>query len=688
MDIENKLNPFHEKINLLRNDIDQNLIRIKTFEERTCKKSEEFQNFQQKKVELTKELEKKNKLIHDTDEKLINIEAQIKEVKQYSLKINIDLENKTKIANNFINKISEIKTSNNEKSQKNNILDSLLKAQAEGRLKGIYGRLGDLGTIDVKYDVAISTACAALDHIVVESVDIAQKCVEYLRKYNLGRATFICLDKIAWVESKINEGNSKYNNAERLFDLVKIKNNKFINAFYFALRDTLVANDLKTASNIAYGSIRRRVVTLNGELIETSGVMSGGGKPKKGGMNSKFIEEFNSDYINQLNTDYDLVVKEIHKLKDEKFALENQFNNMNKEYNDLVIIKKKIEFDLVNYNKSIVELEKNLSSDKINKQKQTEERDKIEKLKKENSDKEISIIEIEKNSKNLKESHSRINFDINKVEGEEFIKKKDDLKVFKKKLDETERDINMMKNTVSNAADTLKKTKEEILFKEKTISQYEDLLKKNIVELKELEEKAYSIYENISKCKNESDDLGKQFDEKRKEVEELKIIIRKMKEEQDKIKGEILDYKNDITKLKKNEKTVFEEIIKNKNSYTNLIEEFGFIDILERDIKNIKNKSLKIHDNEDKIYVDNDSEEDDQSTPSINSKTKKTAKDYSKFKDPKYMSTDLVIEELEELSHSKEEILYESLLTSNELKTKQHNMDAIKVYKKKVMINI
>ena len=129
------------------------------------------------------------------------------------------------------------------------------------------------------------------------------------------------MDKIEWVESKINKGRSNLNNAERLFDLVKIKNNKFVKEFYFALRDTLVAIDLKTALNIAFGRFRRRVVTLSRELIETSGVMSGGGKSKKGGMNSKFAEEYNSDYVNQLNIDYDLVVKEMQKLKDEKMAL-------------------------------------------------------------------------------------------------------------------------------------------------------------------------------------------------------------------------------------------------------------------------------------------------------------------------------------------------------------------------------
>ena len=51
-----------------------------------------------------------------------------------------------------------------------------------GRIDGFYGRLGDLGTIDEKYDVAISTAAPGLDSMVVETVETAQACIEYLRK--------------------------------------------------------------------------------------------------------------------------------------------------------------------------------------------------------------------------------------------------------------------------------------------------------------------------------------------------------------------------------------------------------------------------------------------------------------------------------------------------------------------------
>ena len=52
--------------------------------------------------------------------------------------------------------LSEYKNSNQEFKIKHRITSELLKAQKEGKIHGLFGRLGDLGAIDQKYDVAIS----------------------------------------------------------------------------------------------------------------------------------------------------------------------------------------------------------------------------------------------------------------------------------------------------------------------------------------------------------------------------------------------------------------------------------------------------------------------------------------------------------------------------------------------------
>ena len=76
------------------------------------------------------------------------------------------------------------------------MLQGLLQQRDKGEIPGIFGRLGDLGTIDDKYDVAISTACGALDNIVVDTMETAVKCVQFLKAGDIGSATFIGLDKM------------------------------------------------------------------------------------------------------------------------------------------------------------------------------------------------------------------------------------------------------------------------------------------------------------------------------------------------------------------------------------------------------------------------------------------------------------------------------------------------------------
>eukprot|EP00884_Botryococcus_braunii_P019465 jgi/Botrbrau1/6201/Bobra.0344s0041.1 len=165
------------------------------------------------------------------------------------------------------------------------VVAALLAAKSQGQISGIHGRLGDLGSIDKQYDVAASTASAALDYIVVEDTPTAQRCVELLRSRGLGVATFLILDKQKHLEHKAAEKLQPPEGVPRLLDLVRIRDNRLKVAFCYAFANTVVANDLDQASHIAYGSDKRwsRVVTLQGEMINESGTMTGGGGKPRGG---------------------------------------------------------------------------------------------------------------------------------------------------------------------------------------------------------------------------------------------------------------------------------------------------------------------------------------------------------------------------------------------------------------------
>jgi structural maintenance of chromosome 4 len=178
------------------------------------------------------------------------------------------------------------------------IMKLLQKVKRSGSLSGMHGRLCDLGTIDNQYDVAISSAFGdRLKQIVVDDVKTAEECIRILKEQSAGRATFIVLDRASSIPATSNTPE----NAPRLIDLVKPREERYRKAFYNVLRDTLVANDLSQANRIAFGKVRWKVVTLDGKVIDRSGTMSGGGnRVAKGALSGRSMQEVDAAELKRM----------------------------------------------------------------------------------------------------------------------------------------------------------------------------------------------------------------------------------------------------------------------------------------------------------------------------------------------------------------------------------------------------
>ncbi|XP_047109564.1 structural maintenance of chromosomes protein 4-like [Schistocerca piceifrons] len=203
----------------------------------------------------------------------------------------------------------------------------LLKAKREGILpEGVYGRLGDLGGLDKKYHVAVSEACGRLDNIVVDTVYTAQLCMELMKRERIGRGTFIPLDKHQHLIYRFTQPFQTPEGVPRLFDLIRVEDERILPAFYFALGDTLVAHDLFQANRIAfYGGLRYRVVTLQGNLVEKSGTMTGGKRTNRPvGMGETATA-----------TTHAVTWNEISRIEEEYVHVGNQFSNICSSLEDL-----------------------------------------------------------------------------------------------------------------------------------------------------------------------------------------------------------------------------------------------------------------------------------------------------------------------------------------------------------------
>ena len=218
--------------------------------------------------------------------------AQIKERLQEAKSEQNSIENKDKSLakkhNELTVRVEEAKVAaHNSDRGRSKVLQCIMNATKKGgelSRAGVLGRLGDLATIPEKYDVAVSTACGMLDHIVVESTSGAKQCLNFLRRHNLGRGNFLPLDKMK--KGAHDRAVETPEGATRLFELICPTNPSVTPALYLAVGNTLVASDLEVASRLAYEYNKRwRVVTVDGKLIESSGTMSGGGNSaRRGGM--------------------------------------------------------------------------------------------------------------------------------------------------------------------------------------------------------------------------------------------------------------------------------------------------------------------------------------------------------------------------------------------------------------------
>lgn len=195
----------------------------------------------------------------------------------------------------------------------------------------------------------------------MDTVEQGQACIEYLRKQNVGRASFFVLEKLP-TDGRLNRIATP-EDVPRLFDLIKPKDPKFAPAFYKGLGNTLVASDLEQAKRVAYGQSKRwRVVTLDGALIDTSGTMSGGGnKVAKGAMSSKLASDaVEPAVLQRYEADSESLQTGLDALLTERQETENEVERLQRQLPTVDLAIQKLELDIRNAGKRMQEDERRI----------------------------------------------------------------------------------------------------------------------------------------------------------------------------------------------------------------------------------------------------------------------------------------------------------------------------------------
>jgi len=167
---------------------------------------------------------------------------------------------------------------------------NVMRARTHGTLKGIHGPVAGLISVADKYTVAIETALgAAMQNIVVESQDVGKAAIEMLKRSDGGRTTFIPLDTV-----KPNS-LSKLPSGEEGFVAVASQlvnsDEKYKALVANLLGRTVVVETLADAVRISRKNGNSlRIVTLDGQMINAGGSMTGGSSAKNVGILSRANE--------------------------------------------------------------------------------------------------------------------------------------------------------------------------------------------------------------------------------------------------------------------------------------------------------------------------------------------------------------------------------------------------------------
>lgn len=311
---------------------EKNIIKERSkYDAEDVKVHENITNLKEQKLSLN------NKLLSiKTD--LTILDNKIKEV----LKDNSNKNNEYVSLNNtkedIKNKISALENSKLQKEYKIKYLNdyienssfpvSIKRLLGNPKLIGIHNTISKLINIDEKYLLALDVSLGgAKDYLVVDNPNVAKTCINYLKENNLGRVTFFPLDVIKprYIEDNIlNVVNDMDGFIDILANLVSYDSN-YKNIIFNQLGNVLVVDNIDNANKISKKiNNKYKIVTLDGEIINVSGSITGGTVKKKSIISEKYELE-------NLLTKKDMEEKEILSLKQKQEEIDKnikQFENI------------------------------------------------------------------------------------------------------------------------------------------------------------------------------------------------------------------------------------------------------------------------------------------------------------------------------------------------------------------------
>ena len=403
--------------------------------------------------------------------------------------------------------------------------------------KGMHGVLANLISVNKEYELAIEMCLGqALQNVVTETEEDAKKLVEHLRNNNLGRASFLPISSIRGkrIENVISNGMKGVIGIAS--DLVKC-DKKYTQIVLNLLGRTVVVEDMNIGISLAkMNNYSFRIVTLKGDVISSSGSITGGSVATKT-VNilgrSREIEELEKE-IKKLSKKIEEITLQKQKYLESITEVIEKVAGLEKELQDIEIVYAAENQKMVSIEENIYKLEQRRDKLKeeelsINKQKEESIKQKEEKeqeVEKLNSEIKSLSEEVEQFATVNKDNQKYIddlNFDITnlKISVSSFIESEASIEEFVERI---RQEILNNNNNIENKNNTLNQAIKENAELQTKIDNLNS-------EIEQIKAEVNNSSENIEKLKQLRTEKNELLDKKEEEITNQFSILEGLKEQ-------------------------------------------------------------------------------------------------------------------------------------------------------------
>lgn len=518
----------------VQNEIDSTISELDSTRMEKQELSKGFYEIESKRNTAASNLEKKQAVKNESMQKVKQFEEEVSKL-EYNQRMK-------QARHQFL-----VETEKEKEGYNKTVKSLLFHCEKDSSLnKGVHGVLANLVSVDKEYELAIEMCLGqALQNVVTETEQDAKKLIEHLRKNSLGRASFLPIssvqgrkqDKLTKMEGVIGIAS----------DLVKC-NKKYEQIVLNLLGRTVVVKDMDTAINLAKkDKYSFRIVTLQGDIISSTGSISGGS------VQTKSVNILGrSREIEELEKELKKIEKQIADKKKEQEEYADSIGDLIEETARLERELQEIEIVYATEKQKMVAIEENINRleerrDKLKQEEVTIEEQKAENRKQKEAKEQESVSIVKK----MEELNAIIEqFAINNKDNQKYI---DDLNL----------DITNLKISVSS-------------FDESENS---------------IDEMVARIEQDVENQKKSMESKQATIEENKKDNQELEVAIQNLETQIEQIKLEVSNSSNKVEELKQERTQKNEKMTQTEAEITS---QFGVLEGLKEQIMKLEVKKTKV----------------------------------------------------------------------------------------------